>query len=88
MARRKVYMMAGSRCIYLNVPPDADGVKRVRSNWAYRCEFPVPEYPLPVSVTRYYDFKWPPIKSQVIAPECQKCPCFTAKAEPVGDWLL
>jgi hypothetical protein len=82
-------MMAASKCIHLEVTPDADGKVRVRKNYAYKCSYPVPEYPLPASITRYYDFKWPPLKSQVLVDEhCAKCPCFAAKPEEPSGWLF
>ncbi len=82
--------MAANRCRHLEVQPDADGTVRVRKNYAYKCRFPIPEYPLPASVTRYYDFRWPPLKSQVLVGEhCSICPCFeqVVEEQPTG-WLF
>jgi hypothetical protein len=75
-------------CIHLQAKPDTDGVVRVRKNWAYSCGFTVPAYAMPVSVTRQYDFKWPPLKASILIEHCAVCPCFTAKAEPSKGELL
>lgn len=50
-----------------------------RKNYAYKCNWlgEVPD--LPASVTKSYDFKWPPPRRFITKDDCAACPCFAAK---------
>lgn len=65
-----------ARCKHLNVKPDADGVMRVRKNSVHACGVPVAVPTLPASITKHYNFRWPPERGYVSASDCAECPLF------------
>jgi hypothetical protein len=73
--------MAKARCTHLRALPDADGKVRVRKDRSYACCAPVPtellNY-LPKSVTKGYDFEWPPRRFHVSVETCAGCPLYLA----------
>lgn len=81
--------MAENRCVHLAIRPDADGNIRARKDWAYGCAYPMEQVPaMPVSITHFYDFKWPPIRSHVTLDMCNRCPCKQVKERlPPGQLL-
>ena len=67
-------------CKFLGVEPNAFGKIIVRSANAYRCLSPVPDIPnLPTSMTKCYDFRWPPSRTYVIPSEGINCPIYVVR---------
>lgn len=65
--------MAYKKCKWLETRPG----ETVRKDRAYRCLYPVEIMPLlPISVTEYFSFRWPPQKMSVVKSMCAACPCF------------
>ncbi len=67
--------MAYVRCKHL----DADHVRAIREDHAFRCKVEIPMPVFPVSVTKEYTFKWPPSRSYVSKEHCARCPLFEPK---------
>lgn len=65
-------------CRHMDVPLTASGQRRVYKDGAYVCNVPIPELPLPDSVTRAYGFRIS--KSHVIPEWGGTCPLW-AKIE-------
>lgn len=65
-------------CRHMVVPLTATGKRRVSKNGAYVCDVPIPDLPLPDSVTRGYGFGIS--KSRVIPEWGETCPLW-AKIE-------
>ena len=66
-------------CEFADVRPDKAGRYVVRENAMYQCSYPIPEVVLPTSVTRAFQFRWPPAKCWVSKGECEACPCWVRK---------
>lgn len=52
--------MSCKTCKWLEVEPNKAGKRVVRRDKVYQCLVPIPRPILPTSVTRAYDFSWPP----------------------------
>lgn len=61
-------------CKFLEVPLSADGVRRPRKTNAYRCTVVVEQPLMPMSMTRSYDFRWPPSRSYMTPNDGAGCP--------------
>lgn len=70
-----------AHCKHLLIGPDKDGKVRLRKERRYRCMVDVPTPVLPASVTKAFDWRWPPHKSNVGIEDCAKCPFFEARGE-------
>lgn len=73
-------------CRHLDAPVDKNGRRNTRAKWrTYECLALLPELPpLPVSVTRYYAWQWPPNRLRMAAEEGAGCPMHQpiSKAKP------
>lgn len=73
-------------CIWLKVAPDKAGRRAPRKDKSYLCEAPVPDVVMPLSITRRYDWRWPPSRNYMAPDEGAGCPTFKSihgqRAEP------
>jgi hypothetical protein len=66
-------------CQFLLVEPDRAGRIKPRAKNAYKCIAHVPMPTLPVSVTKHYDFKWPPARSYMSPDDGNDCPLYKSR---------
>ena len=70
--------MTCKNCKWLSVEPDKDGKVRIRKELMYICTVPIEMPKFPISITKEYDFKWPPRRTRV-SPNDNNCPMFEDK---------
>lgn len=74
MATKRELPNTCKTCRWLSVKPDRGGRRVVRKLKAYRCVASLPDIALPLSVTDYFTFKWPPLRRMVSGDEGENCP--------------
>lgn len=77
--------MACRTCKHLNVPFNKAGRRIVRKEKYYPCTVEVIKPLLPDSITKSYDFRWPPSRSYISGDSGENCPKYeTLKPLPPG----
>jgi hypothetical protein len=69
--------MSCRTCKWLRVAPDKAGRRIPRKDKCYFCEAPLPEPALPLSVTTYHGWRWPPPRNFMSPDDGEDCPVFT-----------
>lgn len=74
--------MSCKTCAHLDVAPDKAGRFVVRHGSAYECNAPVPALPpLPHSITKAYNFLWPPNRGYVTGTDGDNCPAYAKRTK-------
>lgn len=68
--------MTCRHCKWLDVPLNKAGKRVAYKMQSYKCLFVPPLPPLPMSMSKSYNFRWPPHQSYVTPNFGEGCPCF------------
>lgn len=63
-------------CGFLEVPLDKVGKRVPRKDHTYNCEAPIEKPLLPISVTKHYNWRWPPNKLRMTPDDGESCPLY------------